>query len=112
LHVNAFFIGSSSGASNPLIPWPASKTTSTSSKKKKRKDAASSQNKRHEVFCPVASPAKARKISEHSSSDGDDSYHGDSSMEDDALVHNISRVRLADDFLIGQVHTWSKEVLW
>jgi hypothetical protein len=27
-------------------------------------------------------------------------------------VRSISRVQLADDFLIGQVRTWSKEVLW
>jgi hypothetical protein len=27
-------------------------------------------------------------------------------------VPTISRVKLADDFLIGQVRTWSKEVLW
>jgi len=27
-------------------------------------------------------------------------------------VRNISKVKLADDFLIGQIRTWSKEVLW
>jgi hypothetical protein len=27
-------------------------------------------------------------------------------------VRTISRVKLADNFLIRQVHTWSKEVLW
>jgi hypothetical protein len=161
----------------------SSKTPSTSSKKKKRKETTSGRsNKRHKVYDPRSSAAKAKRGSGPTPSDDDHSYSAEneissnSETEDDHVlgdqrkkkadkrkkppkqaeqnsvvedstvestpgptaqarqqaddlraaliaseagrsraeqqVRNISKVKLADDFLIGQVRTWSKEVLW